>query len=125
MYKYFSPNELKCKCGKCGSTGDEMDFEFMNQLAKLREKVGALVLSSAYRCPDYNAKVSSTGLNGPHTTGCAADISCRGERALFILSNAFKLGFTGIGISQNGNARFIHLDTLTAPKYPRPNIWSY
>ena len=125
MSKYFSLNELKCKCGKCGSTGEEMDVEFMNELDKLREKVGPLVLPSAYRCPEYNSKVSSTGLNGPHTTGKSADISCRGQHAFVVLWQAMNLGFTGIGINQKGNARFIHLDMLTSPQYPRPNVWSY
>lgn len=124
-YKYFSPNELKCKCAHCNSTGDEMDNNFMEMLETLREKVGPLVLSSAYRCPVYNNKVSSTGMNGPHTTGRAVDIACIGGYALKVIKFALEIGFSGIGVNQKGTGRFIHVDTLTLPEYPRPNIWSY
>src|SRR5690625_2478038 len=61
---------------------------------------------------------------GP-TTGRAVDIAVRGERAYWIVANANRYGFTGVGVSQKGGSRFIHLDDLSAPDYPRPSVWSY
>jgi hypothetical protein len=71
--------------------------------------------------------VSTTGFDGPHTTGKAADILVYGEDALLLLKLALARGFTGIGISQKGDihSRFIHLDILAQPDYPRPFLWSY
>jgi len=120
---HFSERELKCKCG-CEYTG--MDEEFMEMIESLRVAVGKpLGVSSAYRCSEHNAKVSSTGPNGPHTTRQAIDLRCYGNRAHEVLEAAVLEGFTGIGVSQNGNhaAGFIHLDTLTGNN--RPWVWSY
>lgn len=126
MSKHFSLSELKCKCEACGSTGEEMNSAFMTKLDMLRELIKEpIVLTSAYRCPEYNVKVSGTGRIGPHTTGCAADILCRGADAYRLLQAIITIGFTGIGISQKGYRNFIHVDNLTAPGYPRPNLWSY
>lgn len=123
---YFSPDELECKCG-CG-----LDVisgtPFHARLNTLRHMAGfPFRLSSATRCAEYNATVSGTGADGPHTQG-AADIVCSGEIAHRILTLALGLGFAGIGISQKGphDKRFIHLDDLpTADGQPRPWVWSY
>jgi hypothetical protein len=78
------------------------------------------------RCPEHNAKVSSTGYAGPHTTGRAIDIGVSHGRALELVRMALTSGFTGIGINQKGNARFIHLDDIPDGEgQPRPTIWSY
>ena len=81
-------------------------------------------LSSAYRCPDHNDAVSSTGRNGPHTIG-AADVKVSGAKAKELLMAACDAGATGIGVSQKGPhaARFIHIDRLEGDS--RPWIWSY
>jgi zinc D-Ala-D-Ala carboxypeptidase len=126
MFKYFTLDELKCKCGECNSTGAEMDIEFMRTLDTIREACGfPLFLSSAYRCPTYNQKVSSTGLAGPHTTGMAVDVLVRGEKAIVFLGKCIEAKITGYGIQQKGSGRFIHIDILTAPEFPRPTIYSY
>jgi hypothetical protein len=37
-----------------------------------------------------------------------------------------KMGFSGIGVSQKGDSRFIHLDDLEdSNERPRPWVWSY
>lgn len=122
--EYFSINERTCKC--CGR--DAMSQGTLNRLDRLRERIGPLKLSSAYRCPLHNSQVSSTGENGPHTTGRAVDVLASGTRALEIVRIALELGFTGIGVSQKGphGSRFVHLDDI-APggAHPRPHIWSY
>lgn len=124
-YEYFSDEELSCKCGKCGRGSEHMNHTFMEKVIKLRRKLNfSMVVSSAYRCPEHNTKVSSTGETGPHTTGRAIDIQCNHMQALSIVEEARKHGFTGIGVKQKGVGRFVHLDDL-GNGYPRPAFWSY
>jgi hypothetical protein len=100
------------------------DDDFIRMLDALREAVGhPLIITSGYRSPQYNASVSSTGETGPHTEGRAADIAASGPLAHKLLLWALRLGFTGIGVSQKGTNRFIHLDH--AKGVPRPAVWSY
>ena len=58
--------------------------------------------------------------------GICLMIAWLGTRALEIISKARDFGFTGIGVNQKGNARFIHLDiSKDSQGRPRPHIWSY
>ena len=114
---------MTCQCG-CGKA--KMDDDFMRVLDAIREEYGKpMSVSSGYRCPAHNANVSSTGHNGPHTTGLAADIRVSGGDAHRLLELAMKYGIMGIGVKQNGahGVRFIHLDTIHHGN--RPWIWSY
>ena len=122
---YFSDAELKCRCGNCDSDGSEMNGAFMDKLMRIRSTLAfPLIITSAYRCSEYNDAISSSGENGPHTTGRAIDIAIRGEDAISLIEEAIKENMTGFGINQKGTARFIHLDDLI-DDYPRPTIWSY
>ena len=124
MPKFFKPNELKCKCGQCGSTGEEMDVSFMCMLDAIREKYKKpMILTSAYRCATYNSRVSSSGSSGAHTTGKAVDVLTRGEDAILLIKIALTEGIIGLGVDQKNSGRFIHLDMCN--KLPRPMIWSY
>ena len=127
--EYFKRSEFACHCGECDSTGDEMNMEFIFALDQLRERQGtAMIITSGYRCPEYNDRISTTGRNGPHTTGRAADISVSGERAFHLILQCNLGGWMkGIGINQKGphNKRFIHLDDLEEPDHPRPRVWTY
>lgn len=126
IWRWFTLDEFQCNCG-CGRA--DMSHDFIDKLDELRERVGfPLVVTSGYRCPDHNDKVSSTGRSGPHTTGRAADIAIMGHKAHKVLQQASLGGwFTGIGLKQHGShaARFMHLDDLEQPNSPRPNIWTY
>ena len=54
-WRHFTLDELKCKCGKCGSTGLEMKAELMNPVEMLREILGfPLVVYSGFRCSWHN-----------------------------------------------------------------------
>ena len=122
-WHWFTFDEFKCKCG-CDE--NYMREDFISKLDSLRTQLGfPLIVSSGYRCPNHNAKVSSTGLYGPHTTGRAVDFLVAGEKALRLLQTASNRAFTGIGINQKGNheKRFIHLDDLGTGQ--RPWIWTY
>jgi zinc D-Ala-D-Ala carboxypeptidase len=120
---FFSDSELACRCG-CGMLPAP---DFRAKIERLRERFGKpLIVTSAARCAAHNARVSGTGATGPHTTGRAADFGVRGADALRLVDLALEQGFTGIGVSQKGAIRFIHVDDLPdAPGQPRPTIWSY
>lgn len=71
--KNFTTNEMKCPC--CGEC--KMDEEFMANLQRVREICGfGFRVNSAYRCEEYNAKVSNN-TRGQHATGQAVDISMK------------------------------------------------
>lgn len=119
LTKNFSSSELECRhCNEC-----KMDESFMEWLQALRTVYcKPITISSGYRCPEYNDRVSSTGLEGPHTTGKAVDIAVDREEASVLLELAYKLGVKGVGINQKGSNRFLHFDLLDEG---RPTIWSY
>jgi uncharacterized protein YcbK (DUF882 family) len=123
-WRHFSRDEFTCRCG-CGQ--NLIDDIFVTELDDLRHRLGfPLVITSGYRCPEHNARVSSTGRTGAHTTGRAADIAVSHTRAYEVLQTALLMRFTGIGINQKGGSRFLHLDNLpNAPGQPRPTCWSY
>lgn len=125
-WQYFADKELQCKCG-CGQAN--MQPNFMKKLIALREYLEfPFTITSAYRCPQYNDKVSSTGKQGPHTTGRAIDIAVFGEQAYQLLRYAPCFQFTGMGVKQTGShtQRFIHIDDLTVDDgFPRPWVWGY
>lgn len=121
--KYFKESEFTCKCG-CGKA--EMDQEFIEVLDTLRANVGRpFIITSGYRCPEYNKKVSTTGEHGPHTTGKAVDIKILDssfryaliKHSLFITSPIYRLGV--------GNT-FVHVDMLTEDEgFSEEVIWIY
>ncbi len=119
----FTEDEMRCK----GSGEILMNARFMDRLQSLRDDYGRpMIISSGYRSPEYNAKVSHTGRTGPHTTGRAVDIAIRGEDAYMLLGTALRHGFAGIGLNQRGAGRFLHLDDLPqADNRPRPWVWTY
>ena len=123
MTPHFSKSELACRCG-CGMLPKQ---DFMDKVEGLRVLYDKpMPVNSAARCPAWNAQVSSTGLNGPHTTGRAIDTEVSRGEAYALLRLALERGFTGIGVNQKGNKRFMHIDDLPdAPGQPRPTIWSY
>ena len=122
----FNRQEFACKCG-CNRA--DMSPAFMDRLRTLRSLYGnPLPVTSGFRCAQYNARVSTTGPNGPHTTGQAADIRISGGEALRLIVLAGRIGFTGVGCSQRGPvaSRFLHLDDLSQTSTrPRPWLWTY
>lgn len=123
----FAEHEMRCKCG-CGKS--DMDAHFMSRLQRLRNVFDKpMSIVSGYRCPKHNARVSSTGATGPHTTGKAVDIAISGNDAHRLLKLALMEGFNGIGVAQKGphGSRFLHLDGLSDGEggSPRPWVWSY
>ena len=70
-WQNFSPDEVKCS--HCGEL--KIDEELMDLIQEARENLGPLRITSGYRCSEHNNNISSTGPNGPHTTGKALDIA--------------------------------------------------
>ena len=114
----FSRAEMECKCG-CGL--DNMDENFMKMLQQLRDKLGALPITSGVRCEEHKKREGGYPKSA-HLQSKAADIRIFGPRALALVEEARRIGFSGVGIKQKGEhaKRFIHLDIL-----PRQALWSY
>ena len=95
----------------------------MDLLQTARNELGPLQITSAYRCPSHNSSVSSTGENGPHTTGMAVDIHVSNSQHRKQLIDYFATKVTGLGIAKT----FIHIDLLTYEHgfEMRPNAWKY
>ena len=119
-FSYATDPMLACPC--CHKEG--MNPEFMIRLDGLRDEIDRpIIISSGYRCPEYNDIMSETGLDGPHTTGMAIDTPISGHEAYFLMKIALRLGITGIGVRQKGGDRILHLDKANVT--PRPWVWSY
>jgi zinc D-Ala-D-Ala carboxypeptidase len=117
-YPNFSKSEFDCK----ETSENEMKPDFLEKIQQLREIYGKpMVITSGYRSPRHSIEARKAQ-PWPHSSGRACDIRVGpGHDAYDLVRIAFKLGFTGIGISQkNGLARFVHLDMV-----PRKAIWSY
>lgn len=72
--KNFKLTEFKCECGGKYCTGYHtlLDINLLKYVQKLRNKYGALTITSGLRCPNYNANIG--GIRGSkHTQGKAVD----------------------------------------------------
>ena len=81
----FTPDEFRCSC--CNRL--EISSDILDLLQKARNALGPLQITSAYRCPDHNDKVSSTGPSGPHTTGYAVDIHVSNSHYLSLFTKVY------------------------------------
>tara|TARA_X000001388_G_scaffold70915_1_gene60375 strand:- start:1 stop:390 length:390 start_codon:yes stop_codon:yes gene_type:complete len=115
----FTPDEFRCSC--CNRL--EISSDIIDLLQTARNELGPLQITSAYRCPSHNSSVSSTGENGPHTTGMAVDIHVSNSQHRKQLIDYFATKVTGLGIAKT----FIHIDLLTYEHgfEMRPNAWKY
>tara|TARA_R110002020_G_scaffold198231_1_gene399454 strand:+ start:14715 stop:15086 length:372 start_codon:yes stop_codon:yes gene_type:complete len=121
-FKYFT--DLELRCSHCNQDG--INEEFMSKVETLREQLGfPFIVTSGYRCAEHPIEARKAS-PGAHTTGRALDLSVNGENAYKLLSGALSAGFTGIGVNQKGDSRFIHIDDIeTTAERPRPWVWSY
>jgi len=115
---HFKRSEFACKCG-CGD--DTMNPELLTILSTIRTACNfPFIITSAKRCVTHNKAVGGHP-NSAHMKGEAVDIACEHRRAGEILTCAMMAEFTGIGVSQKGNSRFIHLDI----SHDTFKLWSY
>jgi len=112
--RYFNVSDFDCQ-----ETGNnEMCQDFLDKLDALRHNTGfPFVITSGYRDPSHSIE-SRKSKPGTHSQGIAADIRIRnGAEGYKLACEAFKAGFTGIGIAKT----FIHVDT----RKTTPVIWIY
>ena len=97
-----------------------MDHEFMLKLQAMRDKLGPMSITSAYRCDKHPEEIRKQN-PGAHAQGLAADIQAGGaEHRFLILDAAFDVGMVGIGTANS----FIHVDS--GHRYAnRPAQWKY
>jgi uncharacterized protein YcbK (DUF882 family) len=138
-WKYFSDEEMTCRCG-CKEAA--MDEGFMRFLLELREVFGKpLPITSGFRCwkheqqlysiPEDRMEMAKTAPGHYHTKGLAADISLwRMETAQIhrLLEHVFGVafGFSGVGMRLHGprENRILHLD-MGDDEGVRPAVWTY
>lgn len=125
--KYFKPYEFESGSRdgeKVFGSGEMMNEAFLVKLDTLRRLYGKpIVITSGYRTPEYNDFLGATQT---HSTGRAVDIAISRKECYNILELLKTCGFTGIGLKQKGNDRFIHIDDLEeAEGRPRPHVWTY
>tara|TARA_R110002033_G_scaffold76393_1_gene128077 strand:- start:1157 stop:1561 length:405 start_codon:yes stop_codon:yes gene_type:complete len=119
----FSFTEMACQeTGEC-----RIDETMMDRLQQLRDNYGfPLTITSGYRSPRHSIEAAKE-TPGTHAKGRAVDIACNGVEALDLIEEALEVRFTGFGVQQKGENRFLHLDDLGPGEHtaPRPTIWSY
>ncbi len=114
-FRYFTREEFDCQ-----ETGEnEMEDEFIHALDALRHQCNIpFRITSGYRSPRHSIEAKKPNGPGQHSRGIAADIAVsNGAERYIIAGNAFKLGFSGIGIHKT----FVHVDTRTTT----PVLWPY
>lgn len=109
LSKNFVSTEFDCNSKNCSCTLTQIDSKLVDYLQKIRDHFGKPVkISSAYRCPIYNAAVGGTS-GSKHMSGQAADIKIEGVSPLEIAKYAESIGCLGIGHYDT----FVHIDTRT------------
>ena len=112
----FSVSELSCGCdGRFCGGAYWHDPGFLDPLQMLREEIGGpLVLTSAHRCPLWNAAIGGAPFSAHKRI--AADISLHALDRFELLTAARDFGFTGLGLART----FLHLDRRS-----KPATWFY
>jgi hypothetical protein len=104
-WKSFSPREIACK-----GTGEiAINEPALDKLQALRDKLGKpILLTSAYRSPEHNAKVGGAK-NSQHMLGIAFDVRMENQDPQEFEAAARAVGFTGFGYYPKQG--FMHIDT--------------
>ena len=117
----FSRHEVACQhCGRA-----EMDEDTCGDYRICAKPMASrCVLHLAIAVLTTRLKLARP--TGAHASGRAVDIAVSRGDAYALMRLAMRMGFTGVGVQQKGDGRFIHLDDLTAKEgWPRPTVWSY
>lgn len=117
LSKYFTPNELKCRCGKCDHVSD--DPEFLKLLDFARDVAcGPLKVTGPARCPAHNKAIG--GSSGSfHQKRMAADVRPVGPGAMSCEELYRKLNVLfpdKYGFYWHKSKNFVHIDS-------RPYAW--
>lgn len=103
-YPNFTPKEMGCKCGNCDGSA-HMDQVFMEKLQAIRDVVGPMSITSAYRCPLHpvEAKKAKPGMHGQ---GRAVDVAMVDGERMKLIRFAMVKGMRGFGFGKT----FQHID---------------
>lgn len=121
-YKYFTDQELQCRCG-CKGDNPNPEFDTLMKIVVLiREELNEpLPITSGYRCKDHPIEAAKT-TTGQHQIA-AVDIGVSGSKALRLTRLIAQYPqLKGFGVKQKGEwgKRFIHIDVRE-----NPAMWSY
>lgn len=109
--KNFSSREFDCKCKLKSCEETLIDTDHVIRLQILRNLVGPLKVTSAYRCTEHNRNVGG-GTRSQHLLGTATDL----QPLKTTLSKLFKMAkiidFPGIG----DYPTFVHTDSRDGRK---------
>lgn len=109
LTRNFNASELRCRCANKSCDLTLIDLEHLAKLQKLRDEVGLLKITSAYRCEAHNKAVGGSK-NSQHRLGCATDIV---SPTLFPGEVSEKCEhFQGLGVYSN----FVHIDSRVGKK---------
>jgi len=122
--RHFTPSDFMCRCEGYCDHKPRIDLSFVRKLDEIREQLGLpMSITSGTRCSAFNQRViggSPSSAHVPNGDGLsrAADITVPTAEYLHkILSLAFDMGITGIGIGKG----WVHLeDTARSPA-----VWTY
>lgn len=114
---FFKVEEFKCKCGKCDLPEGVPSDELIDILCEIRNHFDKpLIINSAYRCSEHNAKVGGAK-QSQHTIGSAADFTIKGIPTEEVYKYVIQVyGERPLGIAVKRNKEdvfkgFVHLDT--------------
>lgn len=119
---HFSTKEMTCHCHFPDCYDQRISKDLIERLEKVRIEVNQpLIITSAYRCSEYQTYLRSAGVNSvvakksTHETGDAVDVVPK-DRKMEGFEDICAKQFTSIGLANN----FLHLDT-------RPGLrrWKY
>lgn len=103
---HFAPWEFKCR--HCGSLGRGMSKALLLRLEALYVKLGSVPIwvTSGYRCPVHNSRLSGAAANSQHMYNTAADIQVSVAPAA--VANAAETIFGDGGLGRYSS--FTHVD---------------
>ena len=118
-YPNFKKAEFKCLCGKCNGYGDGIASSLVKTLQNLRDKYGAVKITSGYRCESHNKKVGGSA-NSKHMKGQAADFYIDGfnsqsKRVDMVnelkKTEYYNYSYTNVNGNHPGMGNVVHIDT--------------
>lgn len=120
MSKYFSKNEMVCKC--CGQLPAQgVSDVLLEKLDALRELVGKpIYVTCMYRCISRNAAVGGVS-NSQHLLGTGAYIYCDDLTVDELADIAIIIGFDGVG--RYYADEFVHVDCRDNGTSPACYLW--
>lgn len=112
----FNSTEFDCKGNRCCSK-TTIDPKLVTYLQNIRTHFGkSVTINSGYRCSKHNKAVGGAS-GSKHTKGMAADIVVNGIKPATVAKYAESIGIKGIGLYENSDGNFVHIDTRTIKSF--------